>query len=50
MHAIEYLPPETLRTGELDELTDLYGLGAVLHFGTTHVLADLAGYYLRPAG
>jgi eukaryotic-like serine/threonine-protein kinase len=32
MHAIEYLPPETLRTGVLDERTDLYGLGAVLHF------------------
>ena len=32
LHAIEYLPPETLRTGTLNELTDLYGLGAVLHF------------------
>ena len=27
LHAIEYLPPETLRTGTLNELTDLYGLG-----------------------
>ncbi|GAB3460359.1 serine/threonine protein kinase [Actinophytocola sediminis] len=35
LHAIEYLPPETLRTGTLDELTDLYGLGAVLHFALT---------------
>jgi serine/threonine protein kinase len=35
LHAIEYLPPETLRTGALDELTDLYGLGAVLHFALT---------------
>ena len=32
LHAIEYLPPETLRTGTLNEATDLYGLGAVLHF------------------
>ncbi|WP_424184575.1 serine/threonine protein kinase [Actinokineospora sp. G85] len=32
LHAIEYLPPETLRTGVLDESTDLYGLGAVLHY------------------
>jgi serine/threonine protein kinase len=32
LHAIEYLPPETLRTGTLNESTDLYGLGAVLHF------------------
>jgi eukaryotic-like serine/threonine-protein kinase len=35
LHAIEYLPPETLRTGELNESTDLYGLGAVLHFALT---------------
>ena len=35
LHAIEYLPPETLRTGTLNELTDLYGLGAVLHFALT---------------
>ena len=27
--------PETLRTGALNELTDLYGLGAVLHFALT---------------
>jgi serine/threonine protein kinase len=32
LHAIEYLPPETLRNGTLNEATDLYGLGAVLHF------------------
>lgn len=32
LHAIEYLPPETLRMGTLNEATDLYGLGAVLHF------------------
>jgi serine/threonine protein kinase len=32
LHAIEYLPPEALRTGTLDESTDLYGLGAVLHY------------------
>lgn len=35
LHAIEYLPPETLRTGVLNESTDLYGLGAVLHFALT---------------
>ncbi|GAB1507987.1 serine/threonine protein kinase [Actinophytocola sp. KF-1] len=32
LHAIEYLPPESLRSGTLNESTDLYGLGAVLHF------------------
>jgi hypothetical protein len=32
LHAIEFLPPETLRTGVLNESTDLYGLGALLHF------------------
>jgi serine/threonine protein kinase len=35
LHSIEYLPPETLRTGTLNALTDLYGLGAVLHFALT---------------
>ncbi|MCT2585889.1 protein kinase domain-containing protein [Actinophytocola gossypii] len=32
LYAIEFLPPETLRTGELNPSTDLYGLGAVLHY------------------
>ncbi|MFI7676880.1 protein kinase [Actinophytocola sp. NPDC049390] len=32
LYAIEFLPPETLRTGTLNEATDLYGLGAVLHY------------------
>lgn len=32
LHAIEFLPPETLRTGALDKATDLYGLGALLHY------------------
>ncbi|MFC4858790.1 serine/threonine protein kinase [Actinophytocola glycyrrhizae] len=32
LYAIEFLPPETLRTGVLNEDTDLYGLGAVLHY------------------
>ncbi|MGQ0840910.1 serine/threonine protein kinase [Actinokineospora sp.] len=35
LHAIEFLPPETLRGGTLDDRTDLYGLGAVLHFTLT---------------
>ncbi|MET0236942.1 MAG: serine/threonine-protein kinase [Kibdelosporangium sp.] len=29
---IEFLPPETLRDGTADERSDLYGLGAVLHY------------------
>lgn len=29
--SLEYLAPETLRTETLDERTDLYGLGALLH-------------------
>ncbi|WP_158883337.1 serine/threonine protein kinase [Amycolatopsis anabasis] len=33
--ALECLPPETLRTEVLDERTDLYGLGAVLHIALT---------------
>lgn len=32
LHAIEFLPPETLRTGTLTRSTDLYGLGALLHY------------------
>lgn len=35
LHAIEFQPPETARTGVLDEQTDIYGLGAVLHFALT---------------
>lgn len=35
LYAIEYVSPETLRTGIIDERTDLYGLGAVLHFALT---------------
>jgi serine/threonine protein kinase len=34
-HAIECVPPETVRSGVVDERTDLYGLGAVLHFALT---------------
>jgi eukaryotic-like serine/threonine-protein kinase len=35
LHTIGYLAPETLRTGTLSERTDLYGVGAVLHFALT---------------
>lgn len=35
LHVIEFMPPEALRTSVLDERTDLYGLGAVLHFALT---------------
>ncbi|CAM3336831.1 protein kinase [Kibdelosporangium persicum] len=35
LHAVEFVPPETLRTGAADERTDVYGLGAVLHFALT---------------
>lgn len=35
LHVIEFLPPEALRTSVLDVRTDLYGLGAVLHFALT---------------
>jgi serine/threonine protein kinase len=35
LHGIEWVPPETLRTGVVDARTDLYGLGAVLHFALT---------------
>lgn len=35
LHAVECVPPETLRTGIVDERTDLYGLGAVLHYALT---------------
>jgi serine/threonine protein kinase len=35
LHAIECVSPETLRTGLVTEQTDLYGLGAVLHFALT---------------
>ncbi|SDD80267.1 protein kinase domain-containing protein [Actinokineospora iranica] len=35
LHAVEYRPPETLRTGEFTERADLYGLGAVLHLALT---------------
>jgi eukaryotic-like serine/threonine-protein kinase len=35
LHGIEWVSPETLRTGAVDERTDLYGLGAVLHFALT---------------
>lgn len=35
LHAIECVSPETLRTGVVDEKTDVYGLGAVLHFALT---------------
>ncbi|UVS79270.1 protein kinase domain-containing protein [Actinokineospora sp. UTMC 2448] len=35
MHGVEYTYPDTLRTGVRDERSDLYGLGAVLHFALT---------------
>lgn len=35
VHLIEFVAPETLRTDDVDERTDLYGLGAVLHFALT---------------
>lgn len=35
LHAIECVSPETLRTGAVDKSTDMYGLGAVLHFALT---------------
>ncbi|GAA1963116.1 serine/threonine-protein kinase [Amycolatopsis minnesotensis] len=35
VHLIEFVPPEALRTDSVDERTDLYGLGAVLHFALT---------------
>jgi eukaryotic-like serine/threonine-protein kinase len=35
LHAIECVSPETLRTGVVDKSTDIYGLGAVLHFALT---------------
>jgi eukaryotic-like serine/threonine-protein kinase len=35
LHGIEWVSPETLRTGAADSRTDLYGLGAVLHFALT---------------
>ncbi|WP_037253626.1 protein kinase domain-containing protein [Kibdelosporangium aridum] len=35
LHAIECVPPETLRSGVVDERTDVYGLGAVLHYALT---------------
>ncbi len=35
LHAIEFVSPETLRAGTVDEHADLYGLGAVLHLALT---------------
>lgn len=35
LYGIEWVSPETLRTGEVDTRTDMYGLGAVLHFALT---------------
>jgi serine/threonine protein kinase len=35
LYGIEWVSPETLRTGDVDARTDLYGLGAVLHFALT---------------
>ncbi|NUT99723.1 MAG: serine/threonine protein kinase [Saccharothrix sp.] len=32
---IEWVAPETLRTGQVEAATDVYGLGAVLHFALT---------------
>lgn len=35
MHGIDFVSPETLRTGTVTEHSDLYGLGAVLHVALT---------------
>ncbi|MGI5212367.1 protein kinase domain-containing protein [Plantactinospora sp. CA-290183] len=35
LSAVDYLPPEALGTGALDQRGDLYALGAVLHFALT---------------
>ena len=35
LRAIEYVSPETLRSGKVTEQSDLYGLGAVLYFALT---------------
>lgn len=35
LHGIEWMPPETLQSGVLDERADVYGLGAVLYFALT---------------
>ncbi|WP_406631319.1 serine/threonine protein kinase [Amycolatopsis sp. WGS_07] len=35
VESLEFLAPETLRTETLDERTDLYGLGALLHLALT---------------
>ena len=35
LHGIEFVAPETLRTGVVDERSDMYGLGAVLHYALT---------------
>jgi eukaryotic-like serine/threonine-protein kinase len=35
LYGIEWVSPETLRTGVADSRTDLYGLGAILHFALT---------------
>ncbi|HEX6358167.1 serine/threonine-protein kinase [Actinophytocola sp.] len=35
LDGVEWVSPETLRTGEVTAKTDLYGLGAVLHFALT---------------
>lgn len=35
LHAIEYVAPETLRTGTVTEQSDLYGLGTVLRVALT---------------
>lgn len=35
LYGIEWVSPETLRTGVVEAPTDLYGLGAVLHFALT---------------
>jgi serine/threonine protein kinase len=35
MRFIEFLPPETVRTDNVDPHTDLYGLGAIMHLALT---------------
>ncbi|MFD2467657.1 serine/threonine protein kinase [Amycolatopsis silviterrae] len=49
MESLEFLAPETLRTETLDERTDLYGLGALLHLALTG-RPPLPGRLGEPAG
>jgi eukaryotic-like serine/threonine-protein kinase len=48
-HAVEYVAPETLRTGDVDPRTDLYGLGALLYHALTGRVPH-AGRFGEPMG